>query len=129
MDKIKIIGSEKEATWAAIKSVIRMLDPREPFLPWIAALAQLIIWPTLEFRHKRIISNLKQDVQDLKEGVAKEKDRANSWYQLHDELLRILGDKAPKSYKSYVEDFGAKGVFRDIRTLPGIPRIKIEEVE
>lgn len=77
MDKIEIIGSEKEATWGAIKSIIRILDPQEPFLPWIAALVQLIIWPILGFRHKRIISNLKQDVQDLKEEVAKEKDRAN----------------------------------------------------
>ncbi len=69
MDKIEIIGSEEEATWGAIKSIIRILDPREPFLPWIAALVQLIIWPIRGSHYKRTIFNLEQDIQDLKKKL------------------------------------------------------------
>ncbi len=115
--------------WELLKSIVRILDPREPFLPWIAALAQLIIWPIRVVGYKKRISNLQQDLQDLKDEVGAEKDLTNGWFVQHKLILYILKDKDLEAFKSYLEQFGGEEAFKDVWTLPEIPKIETKKEE
>jgi hypothetical protein len=105
-----------------LKLVTKMVDPRELFLPWIAAIVQLIVWPINILRYKKKGSNLEQDVQYWKEEVSKARNKANDWFQITKHALYILKDKAPEAYKDFVNTYGREEKFKDWYTLPEMPK-------
>lgn len=65
----------------------------------------------------------------MKDEVGAEKDLTNGWFVQHKLILYILKDKDLEAYKSYLEQFGGEEAFKDVLTLPEIPKTETKKEE
>lgn len=114
-----------------MERLIKVLENWGPIAGWIAALLQLVIWiifiPIMFYKKRKNLKEKKKVLEDLKfwqEEASNVKDKANGWYQITKQaILMMKGEKSKsKAYKTFTDAYGGEEKFKDMWTLPEIPK-------